>query len=555
MLTHISIANFAIAEYLEAEFQNGMTVITGETGAGKSIMLDAAGLTLGDRTDASMVRNGSDKADIHATYEINGIPEAKNWLKERELLAGDECLLRRVITREGRSRSYINGRPVTLQDLKTLGSMLMDIHSQHAHQSLLKKEQQQRLLDEYAAHQTLAQEVQQASKQYHRVCQRLRSLNENTNEHNARQQLLRYQIDELEQLALQERELEELEIEHKKLANGEHILNTNQQVLNLCSEGDINISQQLHTAVNLLEGISDSSSALSNCHQMLSEALLQIDEASNDLNHFSSSFEQDPARLQWVEERLSVIHDTARKHRCQPASLPELLTNLQQEIHQLQGQEHDLESLQNEQLTLRAHYKSLATKLSQKRKKAAQKLQKAVEAHLAKLSMKNCQFKIELHPHDDESVSTSGNEVINFLVNTNPGQSLQPLAKIASGGELSRISLAIQVSTAETSAIPTLVFDEVDVGIGGATAEVVGQMLRRLGERGQVICVTHQPQVASQGHHHLLANKSVKQKSTAVELQTLDSTSKVDEIARMLGGIAISKHSRAHAEEMLSIAH
>lgn len=555
MLTHISIANFAIAEYLEAEFQNGMTAITGETGAGKSIMLDAAGLTLGDRADASMVRNGSDKADIHATYEINGIPEAKNWLKERELLSGDECLLRRVITREGRSRSYINGRPVTLQDLKALGSMLMDIHSQHAHQSLLKKEQQQRLLDEYAGHQALAMEIQQASRQYHQICQRLQSLCENTDEHNARQQLLRYQIDELEQLALQEHELEKLEVEHKRLANGEHILNTNQQVINLCSEGDINISHQLHTAVTLLEGITDSSPTLSNCHQMLSEALLQIDEASNDLNHFSSSFEQDPARLQWVEERLGVIHDTARKHRCQPALLPELLASLQQEMQQLQGQEYDLESLQNEQQALKAHYQSLATKLSQKRKKAAQKLQKAVEAHLAQLSMKNCQFKIELHPHDNESVSAGGNEAINFLVNTNPGQSLQPLAKIASGGELSRISLAIQVSTAETSAIPTLVFDEVDVGIGGATAEVVGQMLRRLGERGQVICVTHQPQVASQGHHHLLANKSVKQKSTAVELQTLDNTSKVDEIARMLGGIAISKHSRAHAEEMLSIAH
>ena len=555
MLTHISIANFAIAEHLEAEFQNGMTVITGETGAGKSIMLDAAGLTLGDRADASMVRNGSDKADIHATYEINNIPEAKNWLKERELLAGNECLLRRVITREGRSRSYINGRPVTLQDLKALGSMLMDIHSQHAHQSLLKKEQQQRLLDEYAGHQALALEVQQASRQYHQLCQRLQALCENTDEHNARQQLLRYQIDELEHLALQEHELDELEVEHKQLANGEHILSTSQQVLNLCSDGDINISQQLRSAVALLEGITDSSPVLSNCHQMLAEALLQIDEASNDLNHFSNSFEQDPARLQWVEERLSIIHDTARKHRCQPALLPELLENLQQELQQLQGQEQDLESLQGEQQALKTHYQTIAAKLSQKRKKAAQKLQKAVEGHLAELSMKNCQFKVELQSHGDESVTPGGNEAVNFLVNTNPGQALQPLAKIASGGELSRISLAIQVSTAETSAISTLVFDEVDVGIGGATAEVVGQMLRRLGERGQVICVTHQPQVASQGHHHLLANKSIKQKTTAVELQTLDSTSKVDEIARMLGGIAISKHSRAHAEEMLSVAH
>jgi len=555
MLTHISIANFAIAEHLEAEFQKGMTVITGETGAGKSIMLDAAGLTLGDRADAGMVRSGSDKADIHATYEIDSIPEAKKWLQERELLAGNECLLRRVITREGRSRSYINGRPVTLQDLKVLGSMLMDIHSQHAHQSLLKKEQQQRLLDEYAGHQTLATEVQQAGKQYHQLCQRLQSLSKNTDEHNARQQLLSYQIEELEQLALQDQELEQLEAEHKQLANGEHLLSTNQQVLNLCTDGDINISQQLHTAVNLLEGIADSSSTLSNCHQMLSEALLQIDEASNDLNYFSNNFEQDPARLQWVEERLSIIHDTARKHRCQPALLPELLDNLQQERHQLQGDEHNLESLQNEQQALKSHYQTLAAKLSQKRTKAALKLQKAVETHLAELSMKNCQFKIELNPHGDESVALGGNETINFLVNTNPGQSLQPLAKIASGGELSRISLAIQVSTAKTSAIPTLVFDEVDVGIGGATAEVVGQMLRRLGERGQVICVTHQPQVASQGHHHLLANKSIKQKTTAVELQALDSTSKVDEIARMLGGIAISKHSRAHAEEMLSIAH
>ncbi|MGK0499931.1 MAG: DNA repair protein RecN (Recombination protein N) [Oceanicoccus sp.] len=552
MLAHLSINNFAIADQLDMEFNRGMTVITGETGAGKSIMLDALGLALGDRADPKVVRQGSERADIHACFDISHVSEAKQWLQERDLLVGDECLLRRIITAEGRSRGFINGRPATLQDLKTIGGMLIDIHNQHAHQSLLNKEQQRRLLDEYANLGSLSAEIKTVSKQHHKLQQRLSLLEANRDEQSARAQLLGYQVEELDKLDMQKDELNKLEQEQKQLANGEQIMQACQHTIALCNEGELNVVSILNQALRSLGDIPAKSNTLSEAEQLLKSALIQTEEASLELQHHLDGFELDPARLQLVESRLSTIYDIARKHHIRPEQLPELHQSLLDELTGIAGSDGEIEQLQQQLAQLLEQYQTLATKLSKKRKTAANKLQKQVEKQLADLAMANCQFTIALNSKDDSQPQQNGGEDIAFLVSTNPGQPAQSLAKIASGGELSRISLAIQVATAKTSAIPTLVFDEVDVGIGGATAEVVGNLLQELGDRGQVLCVTHQAQVASKGHQHLYVSKTASKKAVSTQLAQLDEQQKIEEIARMLGGIAITDQSLAHAKEMLA---
>jgi len=552
MLVHLSVNNFAIASQLEMEFHRGMTVITGETGAGKSIMLDALALALGDRTDASIVRSGAERADIHATFDLSTIDDAKLWLEQRDLLDGDECLLRRVITREGRSRGYINGRPAPLQDLKALGEMLIDIHSQHAHQSLLKNDSQRRLLDNFAGLGDATAQLKILSQQYQQSQQRLDALESNRSEQTARAQLLGYQVDELNTLGLQATELEQLENEQKQLANGEQILQASQHAIALCSEGELNVVTILNQALRSLTEIPAKNAQLDEAEQLLSSALIQTEEANSELQRHIDNFELDPERLHGVETRLSSIYEIARKHHIHPRQLPVLHHDLQQELLSIAGSDEEIESLQLQQESLSKEHQQLALKLSKKRKTAATKLQKQVEKQLQQLAMGNCQFCIALTPRDQQQPHPHGNEEIRFLVSTNPGQEPQALAKIASGGELSRISLAIQVITAKTSAIPTLVFDEVDVGIGGATAEVVGNLLQELGERGQVLCVTHQPQVAAKGQQHLFVSKTASKKSVSTQLQRLEEMDKIEEIARMLGGIAITDQSRAHAREMLS---
>lgn len=552
MLVDLSVNNFAIASELEMEFNRGMTVITGETGAGKSIMLDALGLALGDRADAGIVRSGTERADIHARFDISDIKDATSWLQEHDLLDGSDCLLRRVITKEGRSRGYINGRPVTLQDLKSLGEMLIDIHSQHAHQSLLKKDQQRRLLDEFAGLGDSTANLKIIAKQFQQTQQRLNTLECNRTEQSARAQLLGYQVDELNNLELIDGELEKLEQEQKQLANGEQIQQACQHTIALCSEGELNVVSILNQALRSLGDIPVKSQSLDEASQLLSSALIQAEEANNELQHHLDSFELDPERLHVVENRLSTVYDIARKHHIQPTQLPELHQGLQDELTSIAGSDEEIEQLQLQLAETEQQYQQLAAKLSKKRKTAAKKLQKQVEAQLEQLAMANCSFSIDLAARTDNAPHANGNEDIAFLVSTNPGQEPAVLSKIASGGELSRISLAIQVITAKTSAIPTLVFDEVDVGIGGAVAEVVGNLLQELGDRGQVLCVTHQAQVASKGHQHLYVSKTASKKSVSTKLEQLSDKKKIEEIARMLGGIAITDQSLAHAKEMLS---
>ncbi|SDQ36619.1 DNA replication and repair protein RecN [Pseudomonas sp. UC 17F4] len=552
MLVHLSVHNYAIVEHLDLELARGMSVITGETGAGKSIMLDALGLTLGDRADSGVVRPGADKADILATFDLVDIPEARSWLAERDLDSDGPCILRRVITAEGRSRGYINGTPCPLGDLKALGELLIDIHSQHEHQSLLKTDTHRRLLDEYAGATDLARQVQLAAQRWRQTRQELERLSNSGDEQRAQHQLLSYQLEELDNLGLGENELELLEQEHKNLTNAEALFGICRQVIDHCSENDSgNVLNALTASLNRLTAVHNAPKALGEAASMIASAQIQVEEAVGELNRFLDNFDADPARLQQLEERLDTIYTLARKHRVHPTELAGLQQRLMEELENLNANDESIERLGEELAAYARHYQDKAGELSALRLQAASQLASAVEQEIQRLGMPGGRFSIELRPNSSDELQPQGLEQVELLVSANPGQPLKALAKVASGGELSRISLAIQVITAQTSRIPTLVFDEVDVGIGGPTAEIVGQLLRRLGERGQVLTVTHLPQVAAQGHHHLFVHKVRDSDATHTAVANLGKRERVEEVARMLGGIDLTKESLAHARKMV----
>ncbi len=554
MLVHLAVNNYAIVDHLELELRGGMSVISGETGAGKSIMLDALALTLGDRADSGAVRPGTDKADILATFDISDIAEARDWLSNRDLQQDDnQVILRRVITAEGRSRGYINGTPCPQQDLRALGEMLIDIHSQHEHQSLLKTDTHRRLLDEFAGAGELARQVQLAAQRCKQTEKTLRQVSQQGDEQAARQQLLTYQLDELENLSLQDGELEALENEQRELASADQILHSCQQVINVCSENDAgSVLEALSASLHRLESFKNHNPQLREANDLLASAQIQIEEAVGELTRYLDHFEADPERQQYVEERLSAIFDLARKHRITPQELPALQQQLIDELEAQQQRGADAEQLQEELESYRAHYRQLAEKLSGIRQKDAVRLSKAVSKEIQQLGMPGGRVELQLSQLPAEEYPVTGLETVEFLVSANPGQPAKPLAKVASGGELSRISLGIQVITAQTSRVPTLVFDEVDVGIGGPTAEIVGQLLRQLGARGQVLTVTHLPQVAAQGHQHLFVSKQQSKHETRTCIDQLDEQARVQEVARMLGGIDLTDESLAHARKLLS---
>lgn len=552
MLTQLSISNFAIVDQLDLDIESGMTVITGETGAGKSIMLDALGLATGDRADPDCVRTGAGRAEIHASFDLTQCPEAIKWLENKELLSDNECILRRVITKEGRSRAYINGTPSPLSDLRGIGELLVDIHGQHESQSLLKKNSHRLLLDDFAGTRKLATEVAFIAHQHNRFQTELNELLNNQKEQRERIQLLTYQLEEFEQLSLQEGEISELEKELRQLANAESTLSACHQINHICSNSDAgNLLQQLTHCMHLLGDLKVDSPAITSTMEMLSSAHIQVEEAVGELNHFIDHFDADPQRMQEVDERLSAIYDLARKHRVQPDELLEKQLGLASELEKIQFSDEHADSLHIKLDELKEKYGEKAQKLSERRQKASRKLEKQVIARMSLLGMPRGQFSVALTSSETRALSPLGQEEIEFLVTTNPGQSPRPLAKVASGGELSRISLAIQVITAQTSRIPSMVFDEVDVGIGGGTAEIVGSMLRELGEKSQVLCVTHQPQVASQGHQHLFVSKKHSKSASSTRIANLNGEHRIKEIARMLGGVEITRSTLAHAEEML----
>ena len=553
MLSQLTISNYAIVEQLDLELRSGITVITGETGAGKSIMLDALALTLGDRADKEVIQPGQDKTEICANFEIANNKHALRWLDEQDYATDDECILRRVVTAEGRSKAYINGRPVTLSELKQLGEMLVDIHSQHEHQSLLKTSTHQRLLDDYCGTAELARKVAEASHAWLVQHKKLQALENQAEEHNALFELQHYQLKELNELNLAVDEYPTIEDEHQQLNHAESILSALQSAIDICKDNDEqNIQAALAQAQSLLENMPYRSASMQSAYELLSTALIQVEEASNELIQAADSLDMNPTRLQELDERLSVIHQLARKHKVKPEDLPAFHQQLQNDVGGASSADEQIAELKKELKELETSYQTLADELSKKRKSGALKLSKAINVQLKKLDMDSASFTVAMNNDGNNIPRAKGNENIEFLISTNPGQSPKPLIKIASGGELSRISLAIQVVTAQTSSIPSLIFDEVDVGIGGSVALAVGDLLRQLGEKGQVLCVTHQAQVASQGNHHLYVSKLAGKNSISTKVSELSGEEKVIEIARMLGGNAENESSMAHAREMMA---
>lgn len=549
MLTQLAIQDYAIVDRLELDLTRGMTAITGETGAGKSILLGALGLCLGERADAGSVRHGCERTDLSARFDIQHLPAAIEWLTARELPA-EECLLRRVVTASGRSKAWINGHPATIADLKSLGEQLIQIHGQHAHQALMREETHLALLDDYAGLRESSQQLAEIFREWRSARRRLKKLSEEGSEVEAKRQLLRYQVEELDQLGLAEDELKTLEEEQHTLAHAEETLRETQFAADCCASdegGALSLLNQAYAHLSALPG--SDKGTLANTLAMLSDARIQVEEASSELNRLASTTELDPERLAWVEERMGDVHRIARKHHVAPEEIFALHAQLSYEVAQLESSDNDLESLSNQVAECRERYRNSAKQLSEARQKAAVRLGKEVQQQLAFLAMGKARFEVDVTPRD--TPSPEGLDYVQFLISANPGQPARPLTKVASGGELSRISLAIQVVAAAHSTIPSLVFDEVDVGISGATAEIVGQLLRKLGENGQVMTVTHLPQVAAQAHQHLHIEKRAKRDTTLTHMALLDEGGRISELARMLGGVTLSDQTLAHAREML----
>ncbi len=555
MLTHLGIRDFAIIESLDLDLCEGMTVLTGETGAGKSIIVDALLLALGGRAEGGMIRHGATRTEISAGFDLSRIARVCEWLEEHDLEGAPDCVLRRIITREGRSKAYINGSSVPLQSLQALGDLLVDIHGQHEHQSLLQRNAQREHLDDYAGHARMLADLAALHKRWINSACELETLLRAQTERETRLTLLRYQVQELDALKLEQDECSALNAEHARLANVNRLLETGQGALSALYDNEQGSALGLLThSANELQKLHEYDTKLIQLSELLDGAVIQLQEAVSELRHYLDHLEGDPKRLHSVEQRLANIHDLARKHRIKPEELPDLHLRLAQELANIEGADARLEQLQKEAAMARQAYLALAEKLSAARAKQAKELQKQVTARMQQLGMPGGRLEIQLERVAEDQYAAHGLERVEFLVSANPGQPLKPLNKVASGGELSRISLALQVITAQSGRIPTLIFDEVDVGVGGGVAEIVGQQLRALSEQRQVLCVTHLPQVAAQGRHHIQVSKETKKEATRITLRTLGAEERRDEIARMLGGVKITEQTLAHAGEMLNNA-
>lgn len=552
LLSHILIRNFAIIDRAELELGPGMTVLTGETGAGKSILVEALGLVLGDRADTGTVRHGSDRAEITASFDIESNSPAGGWLAGQELDADGECVLRRVVGREGRSKAFINGQAVPLRSLTELGSLLVDIHGQHAHQSLTRRPAQLALLDEHGGHSDLCADLSQTFTQWQATSVELDNLRETQSDREARLDLLRYQVSELEALGLGDKEIDKLEAERLKLANHGRLVEGVETGLGLIHGDDDQTARSIVArAAVAIRQASELDPSLGQTASLIEEAEIQLAEASEELRRYQGAEDVDPARHQEVEKRLDAIHDLARKHRIEPDTLPAQLDRLSHDLEQIEDAGTRIEELSRKASRQKQDYLGLAKRLSGIRAKNAQALSDDVTAVMQQLGMPGGRFVCELAGLDESKYGPNGIDAVEFMVTANPGQPPGPVSKVASGGELSRISLAIQVILAGASPVPSLVFDEVDSGIGGGIAEIVGRRLRDLASYCQVMCVTHLPQVASQSHNHLRITKITDGKTTRTTLTALGEEERIEELARMLGGVEITRRTREHAREMI----
>ncbi|MBS6682956.1 MAG: DNA repair protein RecN [Haemophilus parainfluenzae] len=556
MLTQLTINNFAIVRQLEIELAKGMSVITGETGAGKSIAIDALGLCLGQRIETSMVREGQERAEICASFSIEPTNPAYQWLQEQELLDPDnpsDCILRRVINADGRSKAFINSTPVSASQLKEIGQYLIHINGQHASQLLLKNDYQLQLVDTFAHHHDLLAQMREDYRAWKNLQTQVKTFQQKVTENEAKKQLLQYQVEELDEFALRPNEYLELEEDQRRLSNSEQLTQLSQSALQLLSENEtVSIDSMLYRATQYIDELSELDPRYASVQTMLNDALIQVQEATSEVQHLASHIEQDPMLLQEIEQRLGQALQLARKHNVKPEELVEWHQKLKAELTALLDFSESEERLILEEKAAFEKMQRTAKQLHESRCQAAEKLAQQVTHSIKGLAMENAEFFIEVNS-DLTKVASNGADNIVFTLLSNLGQQAQPLAKVASGGELSRISLAIQVLTSDQSAIPTLIFDEVDVGISGKTASVVGKLLRQLGDKCQVLCVTHLPQVACHGHHQFNVEKFTVDDKTETKMTALSQEERVPALARLLGGSEITDLALANAQEMLDL--
>ena len=554
MLESIQIRNFAIIDSLNLEFDRGLTALTGETGAGKSILLDAIKLIAGDRADSDNVKAGHEKAEISVRFDLGDHLQARQWLQENDLESDHECIIRRVVFANGRSKAFINGHNAPLAQLKNLSQLLVDLHGQHEHQSLQKPQIQQQLLDAYLGDPKLVGEVRQKYQDWQQVEQKLTRLRTGSIEREQRIELLSLYCQELADLNPVDGEVETLQDEYSRLSHAGLLLENTGAVLALLYENDENtVQSQLSHCEQVMRNQLCRDASLATSHELIKNALIQVQEASNELRNYQDSVDLAPERLDWLNSRIARTQDLARKHHVETQALPELRRQLELELETLQNNEQNADSLDLELKLKKSAYMAVAEQLSSRRKQTALSLSEQITQTMQQLSMVGGKFLVQVDNLDSEaSYKATGINTVSYLVSANPGQPLKPLNKVASGGELSRISLAIQVILSESSRIPSLIFDEVDSGVGGGVAEIIGKKLRWLGENRQVFCVTHLPQVASQAHHHFRVEKTSGTNSTTTDVIALNKHERLEEIARMLGGMTITEQTRAHANEMIA---
>ncbi len=551
MLKFLSVRDFVIVSQLELEFSSGFTALTGETGAGKSILIDALSLALGERGDAAMVRSGCERAEISAEFDVADIPGVAAWLAEQEL-EGDAgvCLLRRVLDAGGRSRGFINGRSATLQQMREVGEKLLNVHGQHAHQTLLQQDEQRALLDGYAGLQPRAEQVAACYRDWQALKHRRISLAKNSEAAAAERELLQFQRREIEALAFSPADWETLQADYARLSHAATLLDTAAFGIESLSEADGACLGQINALMaRLRDGIAHDAS-LTEPLGLLESAQAELQEAVYSLRHYQQRLDVDPARIGEMERRIQAVMDVARKYRSAPESLDALLSGIAARLAEL-GSDEDVAALEAQEHAARQRYVELANPLSAARSEAAKRLSDEITSAMQTLAMQGGSFTVALAPLAEGG--SYGLETVEFQVAANPGVPARSMARVASGGELSRISLAIQVATSQTARVPTLIFDEVDTGIGGRVAEIVGQLLRRLGRNYQVLCVTHLPQVAAMADHQWQVSKTVEAGVTRSRIEVLDEARRTEEIARMLGGVTITDTIRKHAAEMLGL--
>lgn len=553
MLTHIQIRDFAIIDAVELESGPGLTVLTGETGAGKSILVDALLLAAGGRAGAEVVRHGAERAEVSATFDLRANAPALAWFAEQSIEHENECVLRRVIGVDGRSRAYVNGQAMPVQALRQLGELLVDIHGQMEYQSLTKRAAQRELLDGGGDYSTLLETVADGWRALSVLRAELDGAAASVQDRDARLELLRYHLNELKALDLKAGEPEELSAERQRLAQRGRLASGAREIAQLLRDAeDVSAEHAVSRALTIARTLADLDARFAPIVNLIDESLIAMREGMDAVERYESDLDADPGRQEWVEQRLAAIESIARKHRVESAALIALHAELTAEFQRLETLEASLEQIERKLAQAQAQFRGRCARLSQARNVAAQALSERITGLMQTLGMPGGAFRVDLRAIEPESAGPHGCDEIEFLVSANPGQPLRALAKVASGGELSRISLAVQVAAVQNGAASCLVFDEVDAGVGGGVAEIVGRQLRMLGDRAQVLCVTHLPQVASQAHAHVRVAKLTDGKTTRTALHALTEDERVEEIARMLGGVDITDKAREHAAEMLS---